>query len=899
MHDQAALSAEISFTSEASRIANQIAQLTINGDQHNYSVSEAAARGMKGSSRCVSVPFTTVSTYTEREHLSNELKQKLGRPYNGHMLAHAVALTGLGGTGKTQLVLRYLEKHEHEYDTILWLDARSLETVRSSFERCRHALGLSENGASQAMLQDTPTVQAVLQWLRGRLPEQKWLVVVDNVDDLSWNVSSIIPHGRAGSVIVTSQDSQASRLLGGKSEIVRAEIMTIKEAVTLLRDTIGEFEEADESSDCAMLLEQIVSDLDGLPLAIDLAGARINAEVIDGEAVEDAMRRYIVDFKQNRARLLKSSDYAHASPSRKTVWTVWETSLSSIQQIDESQPDGSSLDLLELMTFLDRTNIQEELFRLASEGMKDLCSWMWNRVPPRLQKVLSLGRNGEWNDFYYRQAVGPLRRYGFVRSVRSSSKGLTMHSLVQWRASQQADHEKVWACYTSFITAVASKMLSESEQMQSRRNVVEHLPANGKLLAPEQEYSEQTPRQSQEEKASSDVDQTHFALMWTIIGRLWQSEGRWTESEQLFFAAYQSRLRVLGAEHKSTLIAMCNLALIYCEQGRWKEAEELQIQTLEISSSILGEEHSDTLTYMDNLASTYWNQGRLKEAEALQAKTRNASSRALGDNDRRTLIATANLAMTYLNQGRWDEAEELQVKLMETRSRILGDRHMDTLLAMGNLASIYWQQGSLEKAEELEVKRIEGLSGVLSEEHPNMLMAKSNLATIYSAQGRYEMASELEVRMMELSSRIFGPDHPHTLTIAGNLSVTYENQDRWKEAEELKETVMQARLRTLGKEHPDTLLSSASVALMYSRQERYLEAYEIEAETVELSTKVLGEQHPNTVTAMGNHAATLKGLGRRDDAIDLITRTLALSSEVLGDDHPDCIQHREWLKSWT
>jgi hypothetical protein len=37
-------------------------------------------------------------------------------------LVHSLAATGLGGTGKTQLVLHYIENNRKRYDTILWLD---------------------------------------------------------------------------------------------------------------------------------------------------------------------------------------------------------------------------------------------------------------------------------------------------------------------------------------------------------------------------------------------------------------------------------------------------------------------------------------------------------------------------------------------------------------------------------------------------------------------------------------------------------------------------------------------------------------------------------------------------------------------------------------------------------
>lgn len=92
-------------------------------------------------SRCVSVPFATVPTFTRRPHLSKELDEKLGKAH-GTGLAHAVAVIGLGGTGKTQLVLRYIEEHEGNCDTVFWIDLRSAETTLSSYERCCRVLGL-------------------------------------------------------------------------------------------------------------------------------------------------------------------------------------------------------------------------------------------------------------------------------------------------------------------------------------------------------------------------------------------------------------------------------------------------------------------------------------------------------------------------------------------------------------------------------------------------------------------------------------------------------------------------------------------------------------------------------------------------------------------------------------
>ena len=81
-------------------------------------------------------------------------------------------------------------------------------------------------------------------------------------------------------------------------------------------------------------------------------------------------------------------------------------------------------------------------------------------------------------------------------------------------------------------------------------------------------------------------------------------QGRWKEAEQLGIQVSETRKRVLGDEHPSTLTSMANLASTYRNQRRWKEAKQLEAQVLETRKRVLGEEHPDTLTSMSNLAHT-------------------------------------------------------------------------------------------------------------------------------------------------------------------------------------------------------------------------------------------------------------------------------------------------------
>ena len=460
-------------------------------------------------------------------------------------------MVGLGGTGKTQLVLRYIEEHEEEYNSVLWIDVRSKGTTRSSYERCCRELGLPVEAAlSGGLLQDEPSVQVTLSWLRGRGEDKRWLVVLDNADDLSWDVSAIVPKGKAGTVIVTSQDAQASRLLGGRTPTVKVDAMEPEEAVRLVSNY---FEEPLWPEDgCLALVEEITECLDRLALAMDLAGARVQVDVENGDDLATALRQYLTDYRRYQGKLLRDEEFARVSAYKKTVWTAWETSLSSLRKIEDSQPDIYPVQLLSFATMLDRANVQDELFRLASVGLVEASHQLDIRTPGWMQGLLGRGDDNTWDDFSYRASVKLLVRYGLVRPIAEPWKGITMHGLVRWRASVGMDREQYWRLYLAFIAAVCENIGEEADSVRFRRHIVVHLPPPKDVIL----------------SRTNGVKDERLWRTWTTIGHVLWKEGRWRQAEELVVKVMEAKSRVLGEEHPDTLTAMANLASTYRDQGR-------------------------------------------------------------------------------------------------------------------------------------------------------------------------------------------------------------------------------------------------------------------------------------------------------------------------------------------
>ena len=91
---------------------------------------------------------------------------------------------------------------------------------------------------------------------------------------------------------------------------------------------------------------------------------------------------------------------------------------------------------------------------------------------------------------------------------------------------------------------------------------------------------------------------------YTNYGLVFYEAGYWKEAEQLEVPVMETKKRVLGEEHPSTLTSMANLASTYRNQGRWNEAGQPQVQVSETRKRVLRDEHPVMPTSMSNLTYT-------------------------------------------------------------------------------------------------------------------------------------------------------------------------------------------------------------------------------------------------------------------------------------------------------
>jgi NB-ARC domain/Phosphorylase superfamily len=209
-----------------------------------------------------------------------------------------VALTGLGGVGKTQIAVEYIRQHSQEYDVIWWMRADDADVLATSYSGLAAELHLADyDDAEQA-----DVVHAVRRWLR---EHDRWLVVFDSASDPQ-GVRSYLAVATAGHVIITSRNPN----WGSVARSLQVDPPSLQEAVTFLAARTHQQDAA---------AAEIVAELLGrLPLALEQAGAYIGAH---GCALAD----YAQLFREHQLALLGRSgpviDY------EATVSTTWSLSL--------------------------------------------------------------------------------------------------------------------------------------------------------------------------------------------------------------------------------------------------------------------------------------------------------------------------------------------------------------------------------------------------------------------------------------------------------------------------------------------------------------------------------------------------------------------------------------------
>lgn len=756
------------------------------------------------------VPYDENPHFVGREQLLNDLRRKLlevvPQKHN-----HRIALYGLGGVGKTQTALAYVYAHKSDYDAIYWITGVNQASLLSGYQDIAKRAGLMKWTTA---ISPSEIAKNVLSWLRA---QENWLLVIDNVDDVS-SVDGYLPDRAVGKhTLITTRNTNYYEI---PAEGLEIGVLDPNDAERLLLIRSKYSSKADPEKIQAEAAE-IVNKLGYLALAIEQAAAYIRETSKD---IFKFLPSYQSDRKKHHARIPRGNwQYS------KAVATTWYL---SFQQVEQN--NGGASELLRLISFLNPDGILLEFLEVGKDGL-----------PVGLREIV------EDMDLLY-EALSELERFSLIR--REDENGevrITIHRLVQYVIKDEMDEEQYSAMGQAAIDLCD-------------RAFPEHWEGEMRLLC--RRYQEQVVVTLSEVKGTKSSDLLRVLIR---VAAFLHDDGKYTQAVELRQQIIDLSTMLNGLEHPDTLRAMGQLAETYRSHRRWGDALVLHEKVAEIAKKIWGEESLSTWAAMGDLAATYRSVGRRSEAVQLQEKVLEVRLKALGENHPETIRAMGNLGATYRNQKRLEDAVKLQEHVLETRAKKLGDSHPDTLSAMTNIAVTYRYQGERDRAARLEEKVVEVRTATLGLEHPFTLDAMANLAATYSAQKRWDDARQLQEKVREAREKVLGEEHPDTLWAMAYLAATYSALNRRDDALQLQEKVRDAREKVLGEEHPDTMWAMAYLAETYRNKGRLEEAIVLQEKVLEMKRRQFGNRHKETLTAMRKLRDTFSQQKRWGDAARL------------------------------
>ncbi|KAF7333600.1 FabD/lysophospholipase-like protein [Mycena sanguinolenta] len=725
-------------------------------------------------------------------------------------------LYGLGGAGKTQIALKFIEGWIKFTDQ-LFVDASSTNTIET---------GLTNIAVTN---QAGKSSQDELMWLARK--HEDWLLFLDNADDPEINLNKFFPKCHHGNIIITTRNYGA-RIHGAHSEVSN---MEKSDAVILLL----------KSAQCAIsatnekLAAEIVKALWYFPLAIVQAGAFISKS--------EALDTYLDLFLKNKTELLKKKstqtydDYAWA------VYTTWEMSLSKLS--------APAVMFLQLCSFLHQDDISEDIFARAANYTKNSISQTQSLSNGEMkpEKFLSnfSGPNKNWNSFQFLELTNEIKAYSLI-SYNLERKSFSIHPLLHsWTQTTISNMEACHSCMDEILWMSITEIPGHDRALSSLR-LVSHVDSLMQTIP----------------------KLTHNFQRWWYANIYWYA-GQYTKAEALLVDEVERCRKCYSDDDPNTLQAMTFLAITYDKLSQFKEAEELHDVVLEKQKQLLGEDHPHTLATMHGLAATYYNLGQFEQAEKLYIVVLEKQKWLLGDDHLHTLTTMCDLALTYDNFGQLKEAEKLYVVVLEKRKKLLGNDHLDTLRTMHNLAITYGKLGQFEEAEKLYVVVLEKRKKLLGDDHPDTLNTMHNLALAYDNLGQFEEAEKLYVVVLEKWKKLLGDDQLNTLSTMHNLAITYDNMGQFEEAEKLYVVALEKQKKLLGEDHPDTLHTMHNLATSYAHLGQFKKAEQLEVVALEKRRKVLGDDHHHTLHTMENLVDTYNNLGRTKEAEKLKAELLA------------------------
>jgi tetratricopeptide (TPR) repeat protein len=591
------------------------------------------------------------------------------------------AVYGLGGVGKSELVLHHAVACRAQYTLIWWITAEDGAQLEAGLA----ALAARLCGPVAV----AGTTAGAAEWAVGWLQTHPgWLLILDNVE-AAGDVEPLLGQLTGGHIVITTRrDAGWDRI----ADPIRLDVLDSGPAGDLIAARTSSHDPA--ARDAAA---SVAAEVGCLPLALDQAAAYITQTRI-------TLPGYLQRLHERPAAMYAA---AGSGQAQRTIARIWDITIEAIQARHPAAitllhilacyaPDNIPRVVLGGRDDPERLAIDEALGVLASYSMITLTAETVSMH--RLVQAVILARQPPERDGSAISGEPPLTTaLNWLNQALPANPGTNVAEWPLWRALVPHAENLTALCPADARPVSLGRVQSELGVFHNSQGQYEQaLALRESALAI---Y----------ESALGPDDPGTVTALNNLAAGYWRL-GRHSEALPLQQRALQITEAALGPDHPDTALRLNNLAVTYRDLGRAGEALPLQQRALQITEAALGPDHPDTATRLGNLAYIYWSLGRHTDALPLEQRALQITEAALGADHPDMALRLNNLALTYRDLGQADEALPLQRRALQITEAALGPDHPDMATQLNNLALTYRHLGQADEALPLQ-QRAQQITG--------------------------------------------------------------------------------------------------------------------------------------------------------------------------------------------